>query len=291
MSRDADRPEWDRIGGERVREDLGAREVDAGDRRTHPLRAGLPPRRHAAEAVARVVSARDDAELSIRQPAPARSAALPGHEAVGRRAPEGLVQPRPVHLDRLPSNALVHLAITSQSRLPMHQDVGRLTEHPAFHSPREVSSGESVAPTNSSPARDSLDSASSHPPPRWACARTHVRPNWVLSRSYPPLTTCKQPCLGHSSGSPDGSPATSVSLVLLASSHLSPAGSTSAPYSILLFIRASSPSLSWSKRRRAGSPDAYIRTCLTANPEHLNRWPLGRLRCEQPSPIVRRRTS
>lgn len=189
----------------------------------------FPPRRHAAKAVARVVSARDDAKLSIRQPAPARSAALPGHEAVRRRAPEGLVQPRPVHLDRLPSNALVHLAITSQSRLPMHQDVGRLTEHPAFRSPREVSSGESVAPTNSSPARDSLASVSSHPPPRWACARTHVRSNWVLSRSYPPLTTCKQPRLGHSSGSPDGSPATSVSLVLLASSHLSPAGSASAP--------------------------------------------------------------
>lgn len=102
VSRDADRPEWDRIGGEPVREDLGAREVDAGNRHTHPLRAGLPPRRHAAKAVARVVSARDDAELSIRQPAPARSAALPGHEAVRRRAPEGLVQPRLVHLDRLP---------------------------------------------------------------------------------------------------------------------------------------------------------------------------------------------
>lgn len=42
MSRDADRPEWDRIGGERVSEDLGAREVDADDRRTHPLRTGLP---------------------------------------------------------------------------------------------------------------------------------------------------------------------------------------------------------------------------------------------------------
>lgn len=55
-------------------------------------------------------------------------------------------------------------------------------------------------------------------------------------------------------------------------------------YSILLFIRASSPSLSWSKRRRAGSPDAYIRTCLTANPEHLNRWALGTLRCKAALP-------
>lgn len=34
----------------------------------------------------------------------------------------------------------------------MHQDVGRLTEHPAFRPPREVPSSESVAPTNSSRA-------------------------------------------------------------------------------------------------------------------------------------------
>lgn len=109
VGRHAGGPEGHDVGAEHVRRDLGPREVDAGDRPADPLRAGLAPRRHAAEAVAEVVGAGDDADLEPRQPARARLAAvpvrLPGHEPVGVVPLEGLVKVELVHLDRRPLSA------------------------------------------------------------------------------------------------------------------------------------------------------------------------------------------
>lgn len=141
----------------------------------------------------------------------------------------------------------------------MYQDVGRLTEHRFAHSLSE-------APTNSSHADSGSFESASSPPVLPVKVRPHPRQThlWVPSASRPRLATCEQPHLGHSPGSRADPPATSDSLILSASSSLSSAGSASASCSMLLSIRASCPSVSWSNRRLAGDPDINTRTGLTA---------------------------